>query len=150
MDHVFFKLLSLCLLCVSPFLRGEEESGKVYEFVGHHLIASYVDCNHAALVDLENLEKIMLEACTASGVNVLSSVKHIFEPDGMTMVVLLAESHASIHTYPENGACFVDFFTCGHSYDASKFDAILTDYLKPKQGSRQMFLRHSGLEAEGE
>jgi S-adenosylmethionine decarboxylase proenzyme len=118
-------------------LYGEEA---IYEFTGHHLLASYVDCDKEALVNLENLEKAMKEGAKASGATILSSVKHVFPPDGFTMVILLLESHASIHTYPEHGACFVDFFTCGHSCDASKFDQTLVDYLKPQKISRQLFL----------
>ncbi len=136
----YFKSLGLCALLYFVSLQAEENA---YEFVGHHLMASYINCNKEALVDLDHLEKTMAEAAKASGATILSSVKHIFPPNGFTMVILLSESHASIHTYPEYGACFIDFFTCGHSCDASRFEEVLASYLKPKQMHKQLFLRNS-------
>lgn len=141
-----FKIWSLYALLYVISLYGEEAislQGEdiLYEFTGHHLLVSYVDCDKEALVDFENLEKMMKQGALASGATILSSIKHIFPPTGFTMVILLSESHASIHTYPEYGACFVDFFTCGHSCNASKFDQVLVDYLKPQKVSRQLLLR---------
>ena len=48
------------------------------------------------------------------------------------MIILLSESHASIHTYPEHGGCFVDFFTCGTTCKPENFDKYMQNYLKPK------------------
>jgi S-adenosylmethionine decarboxylase proenzyme len=143
----FFKIWSLYALFCFISLHGEEA---IYEFTGHHLLASYLDCDREALINIKNLEKAMNEGAQASGATILSSVKHVFPPDGFTMVILLSESHASIHTYPEHGACFVDFFTCGHSCDASKFDQVLIDYLKPQKMSRQLFQRDHEIKMESE
>ena len=121
--------LHLCL--------GAEE----YEFAGHHLIASYLQCNAEALNDVDQLEAIMAEAVKASGVQILSSTKHVFPGNGLTMVFLLSESHASIHTYPEHNACFVDLFTCGHSCVHANFENILEAYLQPAQIDKHHFYR---------
>jgi S-adenosylmethionine decarboxylase len=137
----YFKIWNLWTLLCLASLQGAE----VYEFIGHHLIANYLDCDKEALRDLDQLEKIMEGAAKASGATILSSTKHIFPPDGLTMVILLSESHASIHTYPEYRACFIDFFTCGHSCDASKFEEMLAGYLKPQQASKQLFLRNADI-----
>jgi S-adenosylmethionine decarboxylase proenzyme len=126
------------LLCFNP-LQAEDWT---HEFIGYHLVASYMSCDANSLTDLQGLEMAMNEAAKASGATILSSVKHVFPPNGLTMVLLLSESHASIHTYPEYGACFVDLFTCGNSCDASKFEAVLSDYLKPQQSNTQILLRH--------
>ena len=136
----FLKLLNIYILLCFASLQGEESS---YEFMGHHFLASYGECDPEALVDLEHLEKTMEEAVKATGATVVASTKHFFSPNGFMMVLLLSESHASIHTYPEHNACFVDCFTCGHSCDSSKFDEVLTHYLKPKQADRKMFLRNN-------
>jgi S-adenosylmethionine/arginine decarboxylase-like enzyme len=61
----------------------------------------------------------------------------------MTAVLLLAESHASIHTYPEHQACFVDLFTCGRACSAERFDAVLRQYLRPASVQRRTMLRHA-------
>lgn len=55
----------------------------------------------------------LLEAANDLGLSVLGSTKHEFYPQGLTAVVLLSESHISIHTYPEEGYAYVDAFTCG-------------------------------------
>ncbi len=73
----------------------------------------------------------------------LGRADYSFSPHGMTSVLLLSESHASIHTYPEHEACFVDLFTCGHSCSAEKFDEVMCDYLRPAQVQRRLMLRHS-------
>lgn len=75
----------------------------------------------------------LLTASAASGATVIKHSVHEFEPQGMTAVVLLGESHASIHTYPEMGNLFVDLFTCGDSCDWKKFEEMLVSFLEPKK-----------------
>lgn len=104
-----------------------------YSFTGSHFFASYYECNFERLDDLEQLRLAMYEAAAASGATVLKHSEHQFTPQGITMVLLLSESHASIHTYPETGACFVDLFTCGNNCCAEKFDKVLREYLQPKR-----------------
>ncbi len=101
-----------------------------YEFVGYHLVASYMDCDYERLTDLPALKEAMLLGIAESGATLLQTSDYVFPPDGYTCVMLLSESHASIHTYPEEKACFVDFFTCGRSCSAEKFEAVLREYLK--------------------
>jgi S-adenosylmethionine decarboxylase len=119
-------------------------SGGEYQFLGKHFIASYSGCNKAALKDVERLEKVMNEAVAQTGATSLNSVKHIFPPDGFTMVILLGESHASIHTYPEHGSCFVDLFTCGDHCNSEMFDKYLREYLQPTTVNQKIFIRHEG------
>ena len=103
-----------------------------YEFKGRHFVASYLSCDRDRISNIEELKKAFLAAVNASGATVLDTADYVFAPDGLTMVVLLSESHASIHTYPEHNACFIDLFTCGSSCDAAKFDEALQEYLKPE------------------
>lgn len=58
-------------------------------------------------------EALLPEACRAAGATVLGARFHQFEPEGVTGIVLLAESHASLHTWPEAGLVTLDVFTCG-------------------------------------
>lgn len=115
-----------CLFSISLF-------ADTFQFTGTHFTASYKDCDHKALTNIPELKNAMLQAAKASGAQVLNHVDFIFEPDGYTMVILLSESHASIHTYPEFDACFVDLFTCGHNCSSKAFDEALQNYLKPQQ-----------------
>jgi S-adenosylmethionine decarboxylase len=109
-----------------------------YHFFGRHLTAQYYDCDHAALSDTRQLAAAMKQATLASGATVLGMADYTFPGNGYTMVLLLSESHASIHTYPEYNSCFVDLFTCGQKCSSEKFDAALRAYLKPKRVSSKV------------
>jgi S-adenosylmethionine decarboxylase proenzyme len=65
------------------------------------------------LDDVDRLRKIVREAASAGGCTLLDLCSHRFEPHGATVVALLAESHISVHTWPEQGAAAADIFTCG-------------------------------------
>lgn len=145
------RLLFLGFISFSTFTYADPPSDPkkeedTHEFFGRHLIASYSGCDQKALTDLDALVNTMLEAAKSSGATILQSVKHIFSPDGLTMVILLGESHASIHTYPEYGSCFVDLFTCGSHCSSEKFDRALQEYLKPSQVNSRILIRHQGIE----
>ena len=120
------------LFVLSLFLASSVTADQNFEFSGTHFTASYKACDRAALTNIPALKAAMLEAAKASGAQVLGLADYIFEPDGYTMVILLSESHASVHTYPEYDACFVDLFTCGHNCSAKAFDECLQKYLKPQ------------------
>lgn len=115
-------------------------------FMGKHFLASYLGCNQRALGDLDGLLNAMESAVRASGVTILTHTAHIFPPNGLTVVYLLSESHASLHTYPEYGACFVDLFTCGENGSPETFDAALRTYLQPKEVNARLFFRHKEIE----
>ncbi|HSX12769.1 MAG TPA: adenosylmethionine decarboxylase [Rhabdochlamydiaceae bacterium] len=112
-----------------------------YEFKGVHFMAEYCECDEQALTDIETLKKVVHEAALASGATILESVDHLFPPHGLTLVILLSESHASIHTYPEHKSCFVDLFTCGDHCSANEFDAVLRAYLKPITAHHKTLIR---------
>lgn len=144
-------MIRFCTLVLSIFCffssslfasdHPEDNIAEVYHFKGVHFLASYCDCDQEALTNLEALQQAMLEAVEQCGATILNESHYVFPPHGLTMVILLSESHASIHTYPEHGACFVDLFTCGEKCSAEKFDAALREYLKPKNVSERTFVR---------
>lgn len=100
--------------------------------LGRHLIAEYADCRQDVLNDAGYLENCMLEAVRKSGATIVRSVFHRYAPQGVSGVVVIAESHMSIHTWPEYGYAAVDFFTCGTTVDPVK----AYEYLKEMLGSR--------------
>jgi len=74
----------------------------------------------ARLLDDEgSLAVIVSDACARGRATVLRVLKHRFVPQGVTVVALLAESHAAVHTYPEDRSYMVDVFTCGTTADAA-------------------------------
>lgn len=86
-------------------------------FAGVHVLAELGEMTPEALDDVDGLRTAMRDALTQSGATVLEVLAHRFQPAGVTVLAMLAESHASIHTYPEIGAAFVDVFTCGRAAD---------------------------------
>ena len=100
-----------------------------YPFVGTHFLASYVNCDPVRLLDQTALIAALKEAIEGAGATVLNTCEQRFPNGGLTAIFLLAESHASVHTYPEHASCFVDFFTCGANCDSTKFDTIFNRYI---------------------
>lgn len=96
--------------------------------LGRHIIAELYDCD-VEIINNESLVEIaMLEAAELSGATIIKPVFHKFSPHGVSGVVVIAESHFSIHTWPEYGYCAIDIFTCG---DAINSDVAL-EYIKQK------------------
>ncbi len=144
MKWIHKTFLFFCLnIPIALIAEGEEES---YQFKGIHFLASYCECDIQALSDVEELKAAMYYAVEKSGATTLDDASWVFPPCGLTMVFLLSESHASIHTYPEHGACFVDLFTCGDNCSAEKFDAALREYLKPKVVNQRTLLRNEHIQ----
>ena len=81
--------------------------------LGRHIIIDFHDCNQQALDNPELLEQALLVAAKNMWATVISSHFHPFEPQGATGVVVLSESHISIHSWPEHGYAAVDIFACG-------------------------------------
>lgn len=87
-------------------------------FAGCHVLAEFTGVSPALANDVRRLRRILDDALTRAGATVCTVVDKQFEPHGVTVLALLAESHASLHTYPELGAIFADVFTCSHAADA--------------------------------
>ena len=86
----------------------------MHKVLGNHLIIEYYDCDYAVLNDVNAIESIMLEAANLAKATIIDSVFHKFSPQGVSGVVVIAESHLSIHTFPELNYAAVDVFTCGN------------------------------------
>lgn len=84
--------------------------------VGRHAIADIYDCK-VNIDDLELIKNILLESAKEANLHVVDIVFHEFEPVGISGVVVLAESHIAIHTWPEYNFVAADAFTCGDKMD---------------------------------
>jgi S-adenosylmethionine decarboxylase len=99
--------------------------------IGSHILADLRGVDAAVLSDETVLERLLSEAASTAGARVLSRHFHRFGAGGgITGVVLLAESHISIHTWPECQLAAVDIFMCGMA-DAKRALAVLIDALAP-------------------
>ena len=100
--------------------------------LGRHLLVELHECERGALNDLDFIREVMVKAAVDCGAVVLGESFHRFSPQGVSGVVVIAESHISIHTWPEFGYAAVDVFTCGTSVKPE----IAAEVLIEKLGSR--------------
>lgn len=102
----------------SSLSKGENDQTQAtpphgIEAVGKHCILELYDCDRSRLDDQVFLRDAIAAAADCAGATLLHLITHRFEPQGVTGLALLAESHISIHTWPESGYAAVDVFTCG-------------------------------------
>lgn len=95
-------------------------------YLGNHLLVELYNCNSNLINDVLKIEELLLEAVKISGTNALNSTFHKFSPHGVSGVVVISESHFSIHTWPEYGYCALDIFTCGNEIKSH----LALEYLK--------------------
>ncbi|MDY6935640.1 MAG: adenosylmethionine decarboxylase [Spirochaetota bacterium] len=94
------------------------------EGLGTHVIAELFNCNESYINNSKKVEEVMLIAANLSMANVVKHYFHKFSPYGVSGVVVIAESHFTIHTWPEYGYVAVDIFTCGEFDYQSALDYI--------------------------
>lgn len=93
--------------------------------IGIQLMAELWECNRDKIDSPERIEEIMLSAAKEAGAEIIGSMFHEFEPQGVSGVIVIAESHLTIHTWPEQGYAAVDIFTCGEHTDPWKALEVL-------------------------
>lgn len=93
--------------------------------MGHHYLLNLYGCSHRILNDEFYLRDLLEDAAICSGATVIQTISKQFYPQGVTVLVLLAESHISIHTWPEKGEAAVDIFTCGDCFPKIGIDVII-------------------------
>jgi len=94
--------------------------------LGRHILAEIYDCDANILNDRELIEEIMVKAALEAGAEVREVAFHKFSPQGVSGVVVISESHLTVHTWPELGYAAVDVFTCGEKvnpWDACNYIA---------------------------
>ena len=94
--------------------------------IGRHCILELYQCDHMKLNDEAFIRTTLTSSAKISGATLLNLVTHSFKPQGVTGLALLAESHISIHTWPEIGYAAIDVFTCG-------------DHTMPEKACRLLF-----------
>jgi len=92
--------------------------------LGRHVLVECYDASFEALNDLEQIRDAMLRATTVMQATMLSETFHQFAPQGVSGAVVIAESHLTIHTWPELGYAAIDFFTCGESDPMQGFEVL--------------------------
>lgn len=104
----------------------------MYKTVGTHFLMDFWGVNAELLDDKKKILAILEIAAEKTHSQILGYKVHKFSPHGLTAVLLLAESHISIHTYPEHNFAALDVYTCGNHTTPEKGVAYLKASFKPK------------------
>lgn len=98
--------------------------------LGEHFIYDCYDCNTALLNDPVSIKNILFKAALEGSATVISDTIHQFSPYGVSGVLVIAESHIAIHTWPEHGFAALEFFRCSETFDVFKSKEIICSDLK--------------------
>jgi S-adenosylmethionine decarboxylase len=141
------KIDCLCVKLKKPTAyiqyKGETVSLDGHLKLGEHFICDLSDCNRALLLDGDRARELFTQAVRDSGLTIVSEGFYKFSPHGFTCFLLLAESHASLHAWPEYGYCAIDLFTCNLEMDIRP----LVQKLQILFGSGQCSVRNVDREA---
>lgn len=110
---------------------------------GRHLILDLYDCDAQLLDDYTGLQQLMETALQMSNATILRIIGEKFKPQGVTLLALLSESHASIHTWPELGYAAIDLYTCGDKTNTQKAAEFLKKKLKAEITEQKELTRSS-------
>ncbi|EPE63280.1 hypothetical protein M467_13900 [Exiguobacterium chiriqhucha RW-2] len=100
--------------------------------MGRHIITELWECNPDKLNDIDYIERLFVDAALRSGAEVREVAFHKFAPHGVSGVVIISESHLTIHSFPEHGYASVDVFTCGDRIDPATASQYIAEGLEAK------------------
>lgn len=103
--------------------------------LGKHLLIELQDCRTKILDNRKKVQDILVNAAKAAEATIVQSHFHRFSPFGISGVVIIAESHLSIHTWPEYGYAAVDIFTCGDALKPEVAAAYVIEHFHSKKPS---------------
>jgi len=106
-----------------------------------HLLLELYGCDYAKLNDEPFLRCALNRAAKLARATVLNLISNKFEPQGVTAIALLAESHISIHTWPESNYSAVDIFTCGQNMLPELASQYLIEALKAEEHTLRVIER---------
>lgn len=101
--------------------------------LGTHLLVELLGCPAKPLERVEYVEKVLIRAAHASRAKIVSHFFHEFEPYGVSGVVVIEESHYTIHTWPEYGYAAVDLFFCSEKVESERALEVLQEAFCPEQ-----------------
>ena len=109
---------------------------------GKHCLLELYKCDYEKLNDESFLRCSLNRAAKLANATVLNLISNKFEPQGVTAIALLSESHISIHTWPESNYSAIDIFTCGQNMLPELASQYLIDVLKAEEHSLRVFERN--------
>lgn len=116
------------------FTKTETGGVFIMDTMGRHVIAEMWDCNIDILNDMGKIEQIFVDAALKSGAEIREVAFHKFAPQGVSGVVIISESHLTIHSFPEHGYASIDVYTCGDVIDPN----VACDYIAESLDSKRL------------
>lgn len=115
-----------------------------YKTFGRHILADVWGVEFDKINDIEFLKEHMYRAAEKCGATILGIDYKTFNPYGATVIVILSESHLSIHTYPEKGFAAIDGYTCGETIDPEDAVNYLISIFQPDRVYSSKIIRGTG------
>ena len=109
--------------------------------VGKHTIANLININNNNIEDVEYVKNILIMSAKEANLHVVDTIFHKFEPVGVSGVLVLAESHLTIHTWPEYNFVAIDAFTCGKTMQPEEVCKIIANKINAEIESMLTFDR---------
>ncbi|MBX6350635.1 MAG: adenosylmethionine decarboxylase [Clostridia bacterium] len=109
--------------------------------LGRHILLDVWGVDYEVLNDLDRMRATLFDAAKASGATVVDDSFHRFPVQGLSGILVLAESHISVHTFPEHGYASFDIFTCGGRVDPVVACAHIVRTLKADRHFARHFVR---------
>jgi len=109
--------------------------------LGRHLIIEMYECLSDQLNDLDWVKSVLIEAAKRAQATIVDTVFHRVKPTGILGVIVIAESHITIHTWPEYRYAAVDIFTCGKTLKGSEAASYIVKKFRSANPSVKEVLR---------
>ena len=101
--------------------------------IGYHLIAEFYEITEQIILEPQKFYNIALEITQQSQLSCIDSFLHVYPPHGLSIILVLKESHIGIHTWPEHNYVSIDVFICDEPNKAKKFVLELKNILQPEK-----------------
>lgn len=112
--------------------KNQEGGALPMRALGRHIIAELSDCNPQILSNIDVVRELMVQGAKEANAEVREVAFHKFSPQGVSGVVVIAESHLSIHTWPEYNYAAIDIYTCGDTTDPWKACSYLAEQFQAR------------------
>nr|WP_201764263.1 adenosylmethionine decarboxylase [Halalkalibacterium ligniniphilum] len=105
---------------------------QLMDTMGRHVIAELWGCEVEKLNNMNYIEQVFVDAALKAGAEVREVAFHKFAPQGVSGVVIISESHLTIHSFPEHGYASIDVYTCGDRIDPNVASNFIVEALGAK------------------
>lgn len=114
-------------------ITQQSPTSATHSALGVHILLECSGCVPALLRDAALLESTLKEAAISAGATVVDGLIHEFNPHGLSGVIVIAESHIAVHTWPEKDYAAIDIFTCGMPEIAERIQQNVIEAFQPKE-----------------